>query len=418
MESETFFKMNSNLFLYWTLLLTCIIYSHGLRITKLEVPQSVPLGKSVTLRCHYDLEGDELYSVKWYKDYVEFYRYLPSNGPKSGQKFVLKGVHVDLSRSSAKHAFLVKTELTSEGHYACEVSTEGPSFSTVRAERQMKVYVLPKEGLSIEGSEPVYGMENHINLTCIANPSYPPQSLTWHINEQKALPHQLIQYEPETDSQELNATRLGLFFKATGNYFLRGALKLRCTSTITLVYRYESSITLSGGTPKNRTFNGHYTWNEDRLYQREPESPIIEGGKTKYKVGSIMDLNCTTTSESHLKWFIKNKSANESQLVRYTDRSGKLVKLGLRFEMEKRHFQMQELRLKCIAQYNIPIANFSKSLTIRTYERDDGLIIQPSIDIINHSISTFRKDSSSWLTIIAVHLLIWLSSFGEIHYKS
>lgn len=33
-----------------------------------------------------------------------------------------------------------KTDSFSEGHYACEVSTEGPEFSTVRAERQMKVY--------------------------------------------------------------------------------------------------------------------------------------------------------------------------------------------------------------------------------------------------------------------------------------
>ncbi|XP_053213691.1 uncharacterized protein LOC128397050, partial [Panonychus citri] len=284
-----------------------ITNSSGLRITKLEVPQSVPLGKSVTLRCHYDLTGDELYSVKWYRDYVEFYRYLPSDEQKSGQTFTLKGVHVDLTRSSAKHVFLTKTELTSEGHYACEVSTEGPSFSTVRAERQMKVYVLPKEGLSIEGTEPVYGMENFINLTCIANPSYPSQILSWYINEQKALPHQLIHYEPERDSTGLDATRLGLYFEAVSSYFLRGSLKLRCTSTIILVYRYESSITLSGGTPKNRTFNGHYTWNEDRLYQREPESPIIEGGKDKYKVGSLMDLNCTTQSESHLEWFIKNK---------------------------------------------------------------------------------------------------------------
>lgn len=64
----------------------------------MEVPQSVPLGKSVTLRCHYDLTGDELYSVKWYRDYVEFYRYLPSDEQKSGQTFTLKGVHVDVSK--------------------------------------------------------------------------------------------------------------------------------------------------------------------------------------------------------------------------------------------------------------------------------------------------------------------------------
>lgn len=54
----------------------------------------MPRGKSVILACHYDLDSDELYSVKWYKDYVEFYRYMPNIGQKT---FFLKGVHVDVS---------------------------------------------------------------------------------------------------------------------------------------------------------------------------------------------------------------------------------------------------------------------------------------------------------------------------------
>ena len=49
------------------------------------------------LYCNYDLEGDELYSVKWYKDFIEFYKYLPSNGPRAGKEYQLKGVYVDVS---------------------------------------------------------------------------------------------------------------------------------------------------------------------------------------------------------------------------------------------------------------------------------------------------------------------------------
>lgn len=65
--------------------------------------------------------------------------------------------------------------------------------------------------------------------------------------------------------------------------------------------------------------------------------------------------------------------------------------------MEKRHFQMQELRLKCMAQYNIPIANLSKALTIRTYEKtNDGLMIQSSIDIANCGLSVFAKSSGDY----------------------
>ena len=45
-----------------------------------------------------------------------------------------------LTKSNANHAYLFNTDLDSEGFCACEVSTEGPSFSTVRTERQMKIY--------------------------------------------------------------------------------------------------------------------------------------------------------------------------------------------------------------------------------------------------------------------------------------
>ncbi|RWS18251.1 hypothetical protein B4U80_11322, partial [Leptotrombidium deliense] len=52
---------------------------------------------SFGLHCNFDLQGDELYSVKWYKNYVEFYRYLPSHQLKTVQMFRLNGIYVDLS---------------------------------------------------------------------------------------------------------------------------------------------------------------------------------------------------------------------------------------------------------------------------------------------------------------------------------
>ncbi|XP_074600133.1 uncharacterized protein LOC141854376 [Brevipalpus obovatus] len=378
---------------FYVLIITVDVES--LKITRLEVPPSVPRGEPVTLRCHYDLESDELYSVKWYKDYVEFYRYMPQNGP---QTFYLKGVYVDASRSSASHTFLTKTDSYSEGHYACEVSAEWPLFGTVRAERQMKVYVLPKEGLTIEGGELSYSTGDLINVTCTASPSSPPQNLDWYINDVKASEDQLVKYSSNIDNQnELVSERLGLLFQSTENYFVRGSLKLTCTSAIILVYRYEASITLSGGTPKNNTLNGHsFTSREDRLNQPELETPIIDGLMDKYQVGSLMDLNCSTKSEADLRWFIKNKEATETQLIRFTHPNGQLLKLGLRFEMENRHFQMQELRLRCVAFYRTLVANFSKSLIIRTYGQDEPLVVQSGLDYGNNSV----KETSSSVVIL------------------
>lgn len=67
-----------------------------LRINSLDMPIAIPRGQPVLLFCNYDLNGDELYSVKFYKDFVEFYRYLPSES-EPGQKFLLKGAYVDVS---------------------------------------------------------------------------------------------------------------------------------------------------------------------------------------------------------------------------------------------------------------------------------------------------------------------------------
>lgn len=54
-------------------------------------------GSSVVLACDFDLEGETLYSVRWYKNYVEFYRFLPSNVPRAAETTELKGAIVDVS---------------------------------------------------------------------------------------------------------------------------------------------------------------------------------------------------------------------------------------------------------------------------------------------------------------------------------
>jgi len=71
--------------------------AYGLIIRRIEVPPAIPMGASVLLQCDFDLETDILYSVKWYKNYVEFFRYLPINGKDFLQDFKLNGVYVDVS---------------------------------------------------------------------------------------------------------------------------------------------------------------------------------------------------------------------------------------------------------------------------------------------------------------------------------
>lgn len=61
-----------------------------------EVPLHVPRGESTTLRCEFDLQGERLYSVKWYKGGREFFRHVPNELPKK-QVYKVTGVNVDVS---------------------------------------------------------------------------------------------------------------------------------------------------------------------------------------------------------------------------------------------------------------------------------------------------------------------------------
>lgn len=92
------FYMSISAVLHYLLLTTLEAGVLGLRIVSLDVPQRVSVGREVLLKCAYDLEGDLLYSVKWYKDDIEFFRYVPSDRPP-GQYFEVNGIRVDVSLS-------------------------------------------------------------------------------------------------------------------------------------------------------------------------------------------------------------------------------------------------------------------------------------------------------------------------------
>ena len=61
----------------------------------LTVPGQLILGSGASLGCDYNLEGSKLYSVKWYKDGQEFFRFMPSMDNKI-EVFSVRGVNVEV----------------------------------------------------------------------------------------------------------------------------------------------------------------------------------------------------------------------------------------------------------------------------------------------------------------------------------
>ncbi|GIY64460.1 ig-like domain-containing protein [Caerostris darwini] len=116
----------------------------SLQIKALQVPESIEAGQVVRLVCLFDPEQEDLYSVKWYKDDIEFFRFLPKDKP-ANQFFEIRDVEVDMSRSSNGTVFLKNTSRSAEGMYRCEVSADAPSFQSIFSEKFMAVEDRPEE---------------------------------------------------------------------------------------------------------------------------------------------------------------------------------------------------------------------------------------------------------------------------------
>ncbi len=48
--------------------------SDGIELRHVGVPSFAIQGRNAILECDYDLEGQPLYALKWYKNGMEFYR--------------------------------------------------------------------------------------------------------------------------------------------------------------------------------------------------------------------------------------------------------------------------------------------------------------------------------------------------------
>merc|ERR1712130_412814 len=121
------------------------IVETAIKLRQIRVPIHPLVGESASLECDYSLAGENLYSIKWYKDQQEFYRYLPKERPPA-LSFPVAGTRVNLTRSDARSVHLSNISLLSAGLYQCEVSTEAPKFKTIAEDSLMTVVHPPATG--------------------------------------------------------------------------------------------------------------------------------------------------------------------------------------------------------------------------------------------------------------------------------
>ncbi|KAK9870361.1 hypothetical protein WA026_007929 [Henosepilachna vigintioctopunctata] len=158
----------------------------ALRLTNMTSPTVQDPRDDMQFYCEYDMGGEELYAVKWYKDDHEFFRYIPTGDPSSVE-FQVMGVHVDSRKThcdiSSCRLFLNNLSRTfSSGAYRCEVSSEAPAFRLASETHNVTVAVLPKENPRIDGLRGSYVSGEYLNVTCTSGFGDPKPILLWYIN--------------------------------------------------------------------------------------------------------------------------------------------------------------------------------------------------------------------------------------------
>ncbi|XP_053210449.1 uncharacterized protein LOC128394184 [Panonychus citri] len=346
-----------NIFLPILLLLPLIV--NCLELSRMDVPGPCLNGSSLWLQCNYHLNTLEtLYSVKWYKNNLEFYRYSiidennnlddnfnahedlsPSisninhnnnnnNNPKEANPmkkyFPQQGIHVDINQSNGSHVYLSSIDLDGEGTYGCEVSTEDSngSFKSVKAEKDLRIYVLPQSKLKIIGTKDTYQIGELVNISCLSGPSKPPTILALFING-----HRILQSERNLNynwtvhylnPDGLAISWINVSFQLTSEKGLtNGQIDLRCSALQSQIsgYSYEelivdetgysSKISESYPSPDQLSSSPGTTLNPVESWL-----PLIHGLHGKPRVGDYLTVNCTGPKSQpsvFIQWFINGK---------------------------------------------------------------------------------------------------------------
>ncbi|KAK9305758.1 hypothetical protein QLX08_003284 [Tetragonisca angustula] len=230
----------------------------GLKDLTINVPSVVRSGDTVTLSCHYDLEGLPLYSLQWFLEGTEFYRYLPEGDPPYSA-FNIDGIHVNVSKSNSHDVTLVDVSRNLTGLYMCEVSAGSPSYHTMIKRARMEVVDAPKTDPAIGIEKERIAVGERLRANCTTGNSSPASAITWNLNG-NLITNDTMVYRtrylaiPQDDDSQVSKSTID--FKVTNDMFQNGRLHLRCTASIANVYRKSADIEISEDAPRIASITG------------------------------------------------------------------------------------------------------------------------------------------------------------------
>ncbi|KAL1506508.1 hypothetical protein ABEB36_005859 [Hypothenemus hampei] len=227
----------------------------GLKEVEVTVPAAVRVGETLTLVCKFDLEGEPLYTVKWYKGAKEFYRFIPKELP-STKIFPLPGINVDISKSSPNEVVLRNVQPEVTGRYKCEVSSDAPNFDTKMSSGYMYVIETPLDDPSMIIDKNFVDIGDYVSGNCTSLPSYPSTNVTWFLNGKRVQDsfQKKLEVIPEfySSKRKYYVTTSGIDFQITESTLQNGKAVLSCVANLFNIYRGERKEILEEAKPRPR----------------------------------------------------------------------------------------------------------------------------------------------------------------------
>lgn len=219
--------------------------SKALKNVVVSIPQAVKIFETITFHCNYDLEGEPLYTVKWYKGRKEFFRYIPKEFPNT-VVFAVPGISIDVSKSGPHEVVLKDVQLEATGRYYCEVSSDAPNFDTRDANKFMYVVDMPNENPIMEISKENIGYGYLLRANCTTPPSFPAMNVTWYINGIKVNESSRRRISLDPEKEALKNSRnpcitISYMEKEIDDSVYQGeVVKVQCITSLFNLYRSDN----------------------------------------------------------------------------------------------------------------------------------------------------------------------------------
>ncbi|XP_069980744.1 uncharacterized protein [Penaeus vannamei] len=213
------------------LLLNC---AAGDILRGVDVPLYAFAGGQATLSCSYDLRATRLYSLKWYHNGTEFYRYVPTerNHPTYIKPTLKFSVTEQFRNEQRVTLSLTRLSVSASGQYRCEVIAEHPSFRTEASTAKMIVLREPLKAPVLVGAREIYEPTELIKIGCQTRQPFLQEhlpTLKWYLNDNKVDPERVTPY-----SKSLLPGYLGLSLHVPGEEIAAagGSMQAECRLTL------------------------------------------------------------------------------------------------------------------------------------------------------------------------------------------